>query len=225
MSGHETTCIVPIWEGKILENPGIEYNPINGKLISDILKNICTNTLDDLRLFGVKERYCSVPINYDEVAEKINKNKIHIELVHIGFCSGKKYELSTQMIRVAEPIFQPKLENLNCPSIVESTYNVIMKCEEDKRNYFFRNIVLSGGNTAFHGYSKRFKFELQKFHADCEIIAPENRVNDIVNGGATFTYLSSFWDSCISRFEDSKSLFYHIKQLMKKNPNTNNNLE
>jgi len=199
MSGHETTCIVPVWESKVLENPGIDYNPIAGIQIYDILKRIATSIPRNTPLYGVKERNCFVALNYEEELKELHNTAPLILNNSYGH-----YQLTTEIARATEPIFQPNLENLTCPSIVGSTFNLIMKCDKDKQDYFFHNIVLSGGNTSFYGYAKRFKFEMQKLHSDCEIIAPANRVKDIVNGGAIFTHLSPFWDSCIPRFGNSK---------------------
>jgi len=40
-------------------------------------------------------------------------------------------------------------------------YDSIMKCENDIKKELFASIILTGGNSLFHGYAKRFETELQ----------------------------------------------------------------
>jgi len=51
---------------------------------------------------------------------------------------------------------------------------------------------------------------MNKLYSGSEIFASKNRVMDVVNGGAIFTNLSTFWDSCISRFGEH-NLTDHLK--------------
>ena len=46
--------------------------------------------------------------------------------------------------------------------IVEVCNNSIQKCDYDIRRDLYLNIILSGGNTKFKGFKKRFSLEIEK---------------------------------------------------------------
>jgi hypothetical protein len=50
-------------------------------------------------------------------------------------------------------MFQPDkfLPHVKSEGIVKFTYDVIMRCPEDKQELLWKNVILSGGNTTFRG--------------------------------------------------------------------------
>jgi len=110
-----------------------------------------------------------------------------------NFQPADKKTLGIEQIRAPEIMFQPKLGGFDDPSIVKFTYDVIMKCDEAKREGFFKHIVLSGGNTMFPGFDSRFDHDMKKLKKDfVGLQLTENRENLVARGGAIMASLSNY---------------------------------
>ena len=109
-----------------------------------IIKNLTKN---------IKELACYVAENYEK--EKVESYK------YIFDCNNEIY-LKEERIKCPEALFDPKLIGNNYESIVECCYNSIGKCDDDIKQEMYSNILLSGRNTCFKGFNKRFTLEMKK---------------------------------------------------------------
>ena len=55
------------------------------------------------------------------------------------------------MVKCREALFKPSLMGIQSKGVHEAVFDTLMKCDEDKRNKLFGNIILSGGSTMFPG--------------------------------------------------------------------------
>lgn len=64
---------------------------------------------------------------------------------------GQSILLGEPRFACPEVMFQPALEDLKCPSIVDVICQTIEKCDFDYKLDFYGNIVMSGGSSMFRG--------------------------------------------------------------------------
>jgi len=95
-------------------------------------------------------------------------------------------------------MFQPSkiLNKKGTVGIVEFTYNVIMTCDEKKREALWKHVILSGGNTMYQGFEERFNNEMQKFRPRFRLVSVEHRIQDVSLGGAIYASLSNYRNQC-----------------------------
>ena len=63
-------------------------------------------------------------------------------------------------VRCPEALFQPAFPGMEQVGIHKTTFNSIMKCEEDIRKDLYWNIVLRWGTTLFPGFAERMQHEI-----------------------------------------------------------------
>jgi len=212
-SGHDTTYIVPSYQGNPIQEATLTLK-LGGKQISEQLmqelmngkysfpddnfllwrqkknksKFTVSSRLEIIR--EMKEQYCEISTNY----EKSLNNDLYPE-TSIRLPDGNMIVMGKETFTAPEILFQPSLANKKSCGLHELIYYSLMKCDEKLRPELLANITLSGGNTKFPGIEKRLYQELVK-------LLPENtpvRIRALPNrellgwfGGARLSNLSSF---------------------------------
>ena len=78
-----------------------------------------------------------------------------------------------------------------------------MKCDDvEIRKELFRNIVVSGCSTMFHGFADRMKKEIEFLVPSSmivKVIAPPERKYSVWIGGSIMASLPTFGDKCITK--------------------------
>ena len=59
--------------------------------------------------------------------------------------------------------------------IHQTIHRSVLKCDEDIRKDLFINMVLSGGNTLFQGFTERMEKEIAYLEPNIKIISPAKR--------------------------------------------------
>ena len=88
--------------------------------------------------------------------------------------------------------------------IVEVCNNSIKKCDSDIREDLYLNIILSGGNTKFKGFKKRFSLEMEKiipFYSRFEVREVEDKIKAVWEGAKIFSKFNKVESSWITRQE------------------------
>ena len=107
-------------------------------------------------------------------------------------------------------MFQPQLDNHNCPNIVQFTYDTITATDLKYQETLWNFVILSGGNTSFKGsllwlfywifkkgFGERFVLEMKKIRPKFELGMTENdedREQNIVESAVVIATLSNFDD-------------------------------
>ena len=96
--------------------------------------------------------------------------------------------LKEEIIRCPELLFNPiQGGGKHIDGIHKYTHDCIIKCDNDIRKDLFKNIVLAGGCTMFHGMKDRMKKEIQALAPSPmgpEVEAPADRKYSCWLGGA-----------------------------------------
>ncbi|ORY03885.1 Actin/actin-like protein [Basidiobolus meristosporus CBS 931.73] len=160
-----------------------------------------------------KESVCQVFENiYDE-------NTVGTRpLKSFEFPDGYNNQFGTERFALPEIMFQPprfivkqSLFDINeCQGVSQLIYNSISNCDVDVRPHLFNNIVLSGGNTLYPGFSDRVNFELYnlapaskiKIHAAGNSV--ERKYSNWI-GGSILASLGTFHQLWVSKKEYEES--------------------
>jgi actin-related protein len=176
-SGDSVTSSVPICEGKVLKD-AIESTEIAGGELTDFLMEILGSrgygfgTMAEREIArDLKEKFCYVAVDYEE---DWNASQLSSEI-------ERNYELpddssiivANERFKCPELLFQPSFKGMDCLGIHESCLKSIQSCHEGIRKELFSNIVLSGGNTLFEGFSERITKEISKSVDSVKVISPK----------------------------------------------------
>merc|ERR1719419_1704961 len=211
-SGHDTTYIVPSYQGKPIQDATLVLK-VGGKQITEHLMNQLINGKysmpdDNFLLWRkkkktkftvsskleiireMKEQYCYVSLDYDA---SLADPAFQEESVRLP--DGNMIVMGQQKFSAPEIIFQPGLASKKICGLGELVYYSLMKCDEKVRGELAANITLSGGNTKFPNFDKRLGAELSCLLPEGQ----EARVKALPNrellswvGGARLSNLSSF---------------------------------
>ena len=118
---------------------------------------------------------------------------LHKIPVYYELPDGKMITICNEQFCCPEGWFQPSLLELQLPSIHETCYNSIMKCDIDIRKDLYANTVLSGGSTMYPGIADRMQKEITA------LAPPAMKINISTHPGCS-QILSMDWWFCNGRF-------------------------
>jgi len=245
-SGHDTTYIVPSYQGNPIQEATLTLR-LGGKQVTEQLMNLLLNGKysfpDDNFLlwrkkkkskFNVtskmeiiremKEQHAYISTNYDKemVEDSFPEKSIRLP-------DGNMIVMGKESISAAEIMFQPSLAMKKSCGLHELVYYSLMKCDEKLRPELLSNITLSGGNTKFAGMEKRLYSELinllpEKTNVRVRALPHRELLGWI--GGARLSNLSSFqrfWVTKADYRENGVSVFQHDSAHLFDNNNSNQN--
>lgn len=112
--------------------------------------------------------------------------------------------MKEERIKCPELLFNPIIAGKELDGIHKYTHDCIIKCDNDIRKDLFKNIVLAGGCTMFHGMKDRMKKEIQALAPSPmgpEVEAPPNRKYSCWLGGAILSQIDKFEPMWITKKE------------------------
>jgi len=249
-SGHDTTYIVPSYQGNPVQEATLVLR-LGGRHVTEQLMNQLLNGKysfpdDNFMLWRkkkktnftvssrkeiireMKEQYCTVTTNYNADWADVG---YHEESVRLP--DGNMIVMGKETFLAPEIMFQPSLANKKSIGIPELIYNSLMKCDKAVRGELLANITLSGGNTRFPGMEKRVYQELEgllpvrTLKEALKVRALPHR--DILGwvGAARLSQLSSFqrfWVTPADFREDGSSVTLRSSRLFEDLRNSNASL-
>jgi len=166
VSGDEMTYAVPIFESNIIYQ-GFRSIHIGGRHVTEYLikllgkrgMNFGTNS-DFKYISNMKEQYCFVSQNLQSNRGLLAKKPEEFT-VPFYYNSTKPIILKSERFEAPEVIFEPQYLDLPSPTLSETVFDAIMQTDINYRRDYFRNIVLSGGNTLFRNFAIRLNNDLK----------------------------------------------------------------
>ncbi|KAK3767795.1 hypothetical protein RRG08_053940 [Elysia crispata] len=140
----------------------------------------------------MKETHCYVPDDYEKELESLKaKEGQTYELP-----DGKKIPLGPERFTIPESLFNPGLAGRpNDQGLPRMVQDAIFRCEVDTRRQLYKNIILVGGSSLFHGMQAKLKKEVAKtcpFAGEANVNAPPTRLLSAWTGGSILAALSTF---------------------------------
>merc|ERR1719229_2138933 len=211
-SGHDTTYIVPSYQGNAVQDATLVLK-IGGKQVTEHLMNQLMNGKysfpdDNFLLWRkkkktkftvssrkeiireMKEQYCVISTSYAKSFEDSAFPETSVRLP-----DGNMIVMGRETFMAPEIMFQPSLASKKSCGLSQLIYYSVLKCDEKIRPELLSNITLSGGNTKFPGFEKRLYQELSELFEDKTNIKVRSLPNrELLGwiGGARLSNLSSF---------------------------------
>ncbi|XP_058045857.1 actin-related protein 6 isoform X2 [Ahaetulla prasina] len=229
-SGYSFTHIVPYCRSKKKKEAIIRIN-VGGKLLTNHLKEIISyrqlHVMDETHVINqVKEDVCYVSQDFFkdmEIAKLKEENTVMLDYVlpdfstiKKGFCKPReemvlsgKYKTGEQILRltnerfaVPEILFHPSDIGIQEMGIPEAIVYSIQNLPEEMQPHFFKNIVLTGGNSLFPGFRDRVYSEvrcLTPTDYEVSVVLPENSITYSWEGGKLISENDDFEDMVVTR--------------------------
>jgi len=218
-SGEGVTHAVPIYEGVPLTHAITRLDvggcDLTNYMIQLFNKRYPNELLNRLQARDMREKLSYVALNFDQEMKIPGNIESEFEKSY-ELPDGQVFCIGNERFRCCEALFQPNLIGNQSVGIHRVTYDSIMKCDVDIRKELFSDIILSGGNTFFPGFSDRMLKEMKELApplTSVRIIAPPERRASVWIGAAMFASTSSFRDWWITRddYEDVGPSIVHRK--------------
>lgn len=131
---------------------------------------------------------------------------------------GQVITVGTQRFRCPEPIFQPSLMGIQSISWHEAIYYTIQSSADQLESLeSLRNVVLSGGNTLFHGLGVRLQKELERLFGwgvGVDVHEPESRKFLAWRGGCVYSVMpGAEWVSKMEYDETGPDVMTRSRQM------------
>jgi len=207
-SGDAVTTTVPVYEGIPLSH-ATKRAEFGGTDISKQLEKFLrergysfTTTAEFEIIQEIKEKHCYVALDFDKEMQMASESS-EIERIYT-LPDGHTITIGDERFRCPELLFQPVLNDLETKGIHQQVVKSIMKCDIDVHKDLFANIVLSGGNTMFEGFTARLQKEISYLASSSmtvRVIAPEDRKNAVWVGGSILSSFATFPQMVITKEE------------------------
>jgi len=156
--GHTGFSVAPVYEGCLISS-ALKRSSLGGSTISNRLAEILTAShvnFNNEDLHNIKSTLSYISPNY-EVETQLQST----EGKSYTFYDGNTQYLKNELFRPAEILFKPNLLGLDIDGIHYMINDSIMTCPMDTRNELTKNVVLSGGTSAYKGLQERLTTELK----------------------------------------------------------------
>ena len=213
-SGDGITQIAPIFDNFYLPHAAKKID-FTGKALTEFMFSLLNEgkvqftEKDKILIKSIKEEVCYVAENYE--------NEIpYVKPYSYTLPDGTKIVIKEQRIKCPELIFSPNKMNQGKEGIAEVCNNAIQKCDEDIRRDLYSNIIISGGNTKFKGFEKRFSFEFKKLipiYRVFEVIDVKDKINAVWEGAKLISKFIQKESSWLTRqeYEENGERILHSK--------------
>ncbi|RZC74334.1 hypothetical protein C5167_049812 [Papaver somniferum] len=214
--GFRVTSIVPILQGKVMHQVGIEVVGQEALTLTMFLKelmerkNMPVGSLYTIRT--LKENLCYVASDYgSELSKDTNAS---YEVTGEG-----QFTLSEERFQTGEILFQPRMGGLRMMGLHQAVALCMDHCqaakETEENDRWFKTIVLAGGTASLPGLPERLAKELSglvsaSMFNDVEVLPPPHGANSAWFGAKLVSNVSTFSEAwCMTKKQFCANYGHH----------------
>ena len=200
--GDAASHSVCVYKGHSITRSVRRHDTASGRDLTDFLTRLMTErgysfttSAEREIVRDIKEKTCYVTMDYSREWDHPNIEKKY-ELP-----DGCVITVGRERFRCPEALFAPSLLGRSECGIHEDANNSILNCDADVRERLYSNIVLSGGNTMYPGFSDRIHQEMSGLAnkgVKINVISPPERKYAAWIGASILASADSFKDMCIA---------------------------
>lgn len=205
-SGHGSTYIAPVQEGKVIQSAVKEVSVAGRELDSSLAlflrkRGYAFNSPQEQHaLREIKEKQCYVSLDPDREL-KNSENRFFVEQ-KVELPDGEIITVQTETFSVPETLFKPPTAEPTLVGIHQALFDSIKASPSSVREDLYANIILSGGTTMFGGLGSRLSKETTKLAGPgtkIGIIEPSDRKYSAWIGGSMFATSENFQRNIITK--------------------------
>jgi actin-related protein 8 len=160
--GFNTTSVVPIFEGRVMYEIGVETVGQGALKLTGFLKelmhqrNIFCESLYTVRT--IKEKLCYVAADYEAELRKDTQASCEVD-------GERLFTLSTERFKTAEILFQPHMGGMRAMGLHKAVALCMDHCYNSEvvgDDSWYKTIVLAGGSSCLPGLPERLEKELHQ---------------------------------------------------------------
>ncbi|GAM18569.1 hypothetical protein SAMD00019534_017440 [Acytostelium subglobosum LB1] len=185
MCGANTTFIVTVAKTRQLAYTAY---PVHGGTVTEYLTTKFKEygaPADAAHLFApAKVRYGGTQGNMELIPEWYKQCRVSM---NYKVDASKSSIGAAMQYTAAELMFDPSLKNINSVSLVEMTADMVTKSEAKD---LLKHVVITGGNSVIPNFVERFTRDFHVLMPDIEVLASDDRMNDVLKGAKVDQALS-----------------------------------
>ncbi|OVA01384.1 F-box domain [Macleaya cordata] len=204
--GFRVTSIVPIFQGKVMHQVGIEVVGQGALTLTGFLKELMDkksmNVESLYTIRTLKENLCYVAADYETELSK----DTHASYEVLG---EGQFTLSEERFQTGEILFQPRMGRLRMMGLHQAVALCMDHCqaakETDDDDGWFKTVVLAGGTACLPGLPERLDKELRgllspSISNDIKVIPPPYGVDSVWIGAKLVSNVSTFHEAwCMTK--------------------------
>ena len=203
-SGDGVTTVSPVYDSFPIAHATNRMNLGGGEVTAHLKRLLYergynfSNAVDELNLRQLKESLGHVSTDYSADLAAPDG-----ELESYELPDGSTVDVGKERFRCAELLFDPSLVHSEEKGMGDFVATAVQACGIDARKDLLSNVVLSGGNTLFDGFSKRLQQDVVAkfpglFGSTMVVDAPDRKFN-VWAGASVLATLDSFEDYFVTR--------------------------
>jgi len=194
---------------KIMRGFYVEAGEVQGNLSYSVEDLYYSNTDPSFHEFSVREIVRDIKESMFRVSDNTFSESAFSNVASVNYelPDGSQLEIGNERFKIPEILFSGTEGVIGFTGIHQMVYDSITRCDMDIRRELYGNLVVTGGNSLFGGFTDRLQKKLTELttqNMKVKLIAPQSSIERRFSswiGGSILACLGSFQQMWMSKQE------------------------